>query len=113
MSSDAHVTIDRCPTVAACARLQKKYGTSMEILLEFQGSHRPLTVTVSDAVAKVHDAAKEIADIDVEKYILQRFSEKWNGFVDVTKPNEIVDGDRVTLSPKQSPSLPAVCILKL
>ena len=59
VSSDVHVTSDRCPP-----------------------------------------AAKEImiADIDVEKYILQRFSEKWNSFVDVTKPNEIVDGEAVSFA---------------
>jgi len=65
------------------------------------------------ALLRAKKAAGKISsdnpDIQAGIKIVLKSLEKWNSFVDVTKPSEIVDGDRVTLSEKQSPSLP-VCI---
>ena len=33
-------------------------------------------------------------------YILQRWSEKWQAFIDVSNESEIVDGDKLTVIPK-------------
>ena len=38
-------------------------------------------------------------------YILQRWSEKWNSFVDVTDMDQVVEGDRLTITMQSSPKL--------
>ena len=85
----------------------------IEVLLELGASKKLLTVSSTDLLAKVQiELVKAIGDValvplskspaDVftssskEMYILQRFSKKWDTFVDVGEVAEVKDGDRLT-----------------
>ena len=84
----------------------------MEILFEFKGSRRTIKCTarteLRDRICGELDALG-VADSSVgfahesgsssRAYILQRFSSKWNTFVDVDKAEDILNGDRLTVVP--------------
>lgn len=89
--------------------------SEFEILLEFRGSRMPLVVTSATLYGVVENAAKvAIAPSPVGRpgvgvraqeadfYILQRFSDKWSAFVNLQKAEDVVEGDRVTLSLRES-----------
>ena len=85
-------------------------GDFMELLLEFEGCRRPLKVTVDDVFEKVNALARQIVPgIDVESFVFRRFSKKFNDFVDVSQPDEIEDGDRVSLFPKRRQNAVSIC----
>ena len=87
----------------------------IEVLLELGASKKLLTVSSTDLLAKVQiELVKAFGDVvalvplskspsDVlstssskELYILQRYSKKWDTFVDVREVAEVKDGDKLT-----------------
>lgn len=91
----------------------------MEVLLEYRGSRRQITVSsgesltecvttelrrVGRARASVHTANANLSTNDErDVYILQKWSPQWDCYVDVHHVNEISDGDRVTVVGKPRP----------
>ena len=87
----------------------------MDLLLDFQGSKRQIVVptcdVVCEAVTKELRRWKEDSVVKISNdcsssseparvFILQRWSSKWNMFVDVQNLDEIVDRDRITVIPR-------------
>ena len=87
-----------------------------EVLFEFGGSRKPLSlqrdslvgVVERELVSFVGDAcllpfAKLPSDVPTTSkkvlYLLQRWSDKWDAFVDVKCADEVQDGDRLTAVP--------------
>ena len=84
----------------------------MEILLEVEGSRKVLTAT-RDELVYVLENELGILGIDgvlayfscprgqtagsKQVFILQRWSDKWKSFVDVTDVDQVFDGDRLTI----------------
>ena len=90
----------------------------MELLFEYQESRRRVNPPSSEAVvecileeirkfdhkaslllgsANKDDDAKPPAD---SEYVLQKWSQKWGVYIDVTKLEEVEDGDKLTAIPK-------------
>ncbi len=81
------------------------------MLLEYEGSRRPLTATADellDAVAhelrSLQVSARPVvrvrlSDEDEERtyYLLQRWSAKWETYVDVQDVAEVASGDKITV----------------
>lgn len=86
----------------------------MSILVEFQGSRRVLTLTDGilsliegeirnfDPNAAIDIAAGEsnTASPTRRRYILQKWSEEWGCYVDVTDTEQIKAGDKLLVVPK-------------
>ncbi len=82
----------------------------MEVLLEIRGSRRPLKPFTEKAVLDIVKSLDKEAfislsdsvddDLGGSPYILQRWSAKWNTYVDVYALNEIQDQDQITVIPK-------------
>ena len=84
----------------------------MEVLLEINGSRKVLCVSRNEIVYTLEN---EIGLLGIDGvlayfscirgqsagakkvYILQKWSDKWNSFIDVTDTDQIVDGDRLTV----------------
>ena len=99
----------------------------MEVLFEFQGSRRLLKPQSSEAVVELVLAEVKkfdqyafilcgsISDNDPEQsnaeprvgYLLQKWSQKWDAYMDVITVDEVDDGDKltVTLKPAKSKSI--------
>ncbi len=93
----------------------------VEILLEFEGFKRKLTVTPGQSAVGVIEQELGRLERDValaplttsvktststkHVYQLQMWSKKFGTFVDVPGPFEAGDGDRFTLVPKRNPGL--------
>ncbi len=91
----------------------------MEVLLEYRGSRRQITVasgeTLTDCVttelrrvgrgrASVHTANADLgstAERDV--YLLQKWSPQWDCYIDVHHVNQVQDGDKLTVVAKPRP----------
>ena len=82
-----------------------------EVLLEIEGSRKPMMLLEENAWAQIESEVKKLDPAAVivqandtecqqseRRLMLQRWSERW-GFVDVQSLNEIKDGDRLTVSP--------------
>lgn len=98
--------------------------SEIEILFEFKSSKRALKVTKENLVIETEkflgqtlgEDAKLVLGDDHELarssskflYILQKFSKKWDKFVDVTDVEDVEDGDRFTASPMSRDEEPAV-----
>ena len=85
----------------------------LELLLEINSSQKELHVSQDELVYTIE---REIGLLGIDGvlayfscprgecwatktvYILQRWSEKWDSFVDVTNTDQIVDGDRLTIT---------------
>ena len=86
---------------------------SMEVLLEIRGSRKELSVDKDNVIFVVEEELGQLGmdgilayfscvrgeqyRTDKHVYILQRWAEKWENFVDVTDVEQIKDGDRLTV----------------
>ena len=84
----------------------------MEVLFEYKGSKRTIKYTAAtelrDRICGELDSLG-VANSSVgfahetgtlrRAFILQRFSSKWNTFIDVDKAEEVSNGDRLTVVP--------------
>jgi len=92
---------------------------SLELLFEVQGSCKPVFVTSESLVCEVERELEELGMDGIlayfscprgqhlphkNVYILQRWNERWGKFVDVTDITQVLDGDRLTVSPQPSPA---------
>ena len=101
----------------------------MEVLLEYKASRRQLAVADHDSVCDVlasvlrnagwqgqlmfgapetSTASAQLSSPSV--YILQRWTERWNTFVDVENVMEVKDGDRLTVNLKPVGSPVKACM---
>ena len=87
----------------------------MSVLVEFRGSRRVVTSS-EDIISRIEDEIRKfdpdatvfissdaVSDETVRgkrQYIVQRWSNDWNCFVDVIAMEEIKDGDRLVVIPK-------------
>ena len=83
----------------------------MEVLFEFRGSRRPVCVSSSitkeildeltkfDSKAALRVTSSSPEDDEKNYYLLQKWSNKWEEYVNVEEPGEIQDGDRLTAIP--------------
>ena len=90
----------------------------MEVLLEIESSRKRLVgvteETLVSAVEQVLSVLGYVAllpfkhstssDQSKDYYILQRWSDRWGGFVDVKEASEVMDGDRLTVVLCSKPS---------
>ena len=82
----------------------------MEVLVEINGSRRPLKPFTKESILELirkHDKdAFLVLDNEDQAgnspYILQRWSSKWKTFVDVSSLDEIEEHDKITIIPKPS-----------
>ena len=97
---------------------------AMEVLLEIGGSRKELSVDKGDVVFAVEEELGQLGmdgilayfscvrgeehRTDKRVYILQRWAEKWESFVDVTDVEQIKDGDRLTVVLQSSSCVDAV-----
>ena len=90
----------------------------LELLFEVQGSCKPLFLMPGSLV---HEIEREIELLGKNGilayfssprgqqllhkniYILQRWNERWGKFVDVSDVDQVVDGDRLTITPQPGP----------
>ena len=92
----------------------------MEVLLEFEGCRRIVKLYETDGAeqitGKIHEEIKKFGDIQINEYLsqvetkskktgdgvfrLQKWSEKWDCYVDVDSDciMDVKDGDRITIS---------------
>ena len=97
----------------------------MEVLFEFQGSRRLLKPQSSEAVVELVLAevkkfdqyafilCESISDNDPEQsnaeprvgYLPQKWSQKWDAYVDVITVDEVDDGDKLTVTLKPAKSI--------
>ena len=97
---------------------------AMEVLVEFKGSRRQLTLSnstgnvleeISNALgktvvlAKAESSQPKSTSPTCAEYLLQRWSGKWDTYVDVDNLSEITDGDRLTVILKPCGSPAKVC----
>ena len=88
-------------------------SASQSVLFVFKSSRRevqlspgrPVCDLLSDELKKAgHEATVCVSEAPGNAkppvYILQRWSEKWQAFIDVSNESEIVDGDKLTVIPK-------------
>lgn len=91
----------------------------MELLLEYRGSRRQITVSSDDSLTECVTtelrrigrtrAAVYTANVSLESnaerdvYLLQKWSPQWDCYVDVRHVNEVQDGDRLTVVGKPKP----------
>ena len=88
-------------------------SASKSVLFVFKSSRRevqlspgrPVCDLLSDELKKAgHEATVCVSEAPGNAkppvYILQRWSEKWQAFIDVSNESEIVDGDKLTVIPK-------------
>ena len=88
-------------------------SASQSVLFVFKSSRRELQLSpgravcdlLSDELKKAgHEATVCVSEAPGNAkppiYILQRWSEKWQAFLDVSNESEIVDGDKLTVIPK-------------
>lgn len=95
----------------------------MEILFEFRGSRRHITVAGSGAVTEIvaqelqklgrRNAQVFAADADLSEargpvYLLQVWCPQWETYVDVRDVRDVEDGDRLAVAPLPKPQS-AVC----
>ena len=98
---------------------ERERERAMEVLLEYRGSRRQITVasgeTLTDCVttelrrvgrgrASVHTANADLgstAERDV--YLLQKWSPQWDCYIDVHHVNQVQDGDKLTVVAKPRP----------
>ena len=96
---------------------------AVSVLFVFKGSRRELLVppgrsvcdlltdelkkTGNDATVCVGEPYEPPGNAKPPIYLLQRWSEKWQAFLDVSDPSEIFDGDKLSIIPKPglSPAL--------
>ena len=91
----------------------------MEVLLEIESSRKRLVgVTEETLVSAVEQELSVLGDVALlpfkhsttssdqskDYYILQRWSDRWGGFVDVKEASEVMDGDRLTVVLCSKPS---------
>ena len=96
---------------------QESQSTELDILLEIDGSRRPLRVTAFTAIERelgkmgkdisllplgVSDISDKVGRTKVP-YVLQRWCSKFNTFIDVTDKSQFTDGNRLTVSPLACP----------
>lgn len=100
----------------------------MEVLFEYRGSRRQITVADSEGVTRVlsrelHRIGKPKARVFTvndelpsrsqgplpDIYLLQKWSQQWDCYVDVAHSNEVADGDRLAVIAKPKPT-PKVCV---
>ena len=67
------------------------------MLLEYKGSRRTITCSTST----LRECVLETLGIPgtFSDYILQRYSSRWETFIDIDQVDEIYDGDRITIIP--------------
>lgn len=105
----------------------------MEVLFEYRGSRRALTVADSENVAGVvgnelrrvgkprasvftaNDELPSRQRVQPDIYLLQKWSTQWDCYVDVVHCNEICDGDRLAViaKPKPSSKVTVYCLTEL
>jgi len=81
----------------------------IEVLIELQGSRRQVSLKKESleqlqAEFRHFDSSIELTlcsdrDSPGRKFLLQRWSEKWRCFVDVSEITELKDGDRLSIAP--------------
>lgn len=95
----------------------------MEILFEFRGSRRQVSVADSESVTRVLSGELQrigkprarvfTANDDLPNrsqgplpdiYLLQKWSGQWNCYVDVAHCSEVIDGDRLAVIAKPKPT---------
>ena len=99
----------------------------MNLLFEYRGSRRQLTVAGGETVTSVvseelrslgrrraqvftsNDAVPSGGERSPDIYLLQKWSTKWECYVDVTHPNELADGDKLAVIAKPKLSSNKVC----
>ncbi len=91
----------------------------MEVLLEYRGSRRQITVSSSESLTECVTAelrrvgraratvytANTNLDSNAERdvYLLQKWSPQWDCYVDIRHINEVQDGDRLSVVAKPRP----------
>jgi hypothetical protein len=84
----------------------------MEVLFEYKGSKRTIKCTAAtelrdricgelNALGVTNSSVGFASESETSSraFILQRFSSKWNTFVDVNNAEDIANGDRLTVTP--------------
>ncbi len=92
----------------------------MEVLLEYRGSRRQITVASGDTLtqcvttelrrvgrarASVYTANTDLGSTTAEGdvYLLQKWSPEWDCYIDVHHVNQVEDGDKLTVVAKPKP----------
>ncbi len=91
----------------------------MEVLLEYRGSRRQITVSSGESLtecvtaelrrlgrsaASVHTANTDLQSTEErDVYILQKWSPQWDSYIDVRLIHEVEDGDRLSVVAKPKP----------
>lgn len=96
----------------------------MEVLFELGGSRRRLKLNPLSSKTILELALTELRIFDENAfivcgnldppsddkprvgYLLQKWSDKWGAYVDVTSEDEVHDGDKLTVVPKPDKSIP-------
>ncbi len=85
-------------------RTQQYTVCSMDVLLVYEDCRREVTL-VNNSLKSIEAQFKKInPNIELEPeggYVLQRFSQKWDTFVDVTESSQVHKGDKLTVLEKQ------------
>ena len=95
---------------------------TVSVLFEFQGMRKELNCEVIDICSRLEvelrDMGMEKAKVDIctvkdtaasEHYLVQRFCNKWNCYVNVDDKKQIKDGDRLSII--RNPVMSKVIIL--
>ncbi len=76
----------------------------MEVLLVYEDSVREVTL-VNNSLMSIQDEFQKMnPKIQLEAgsgYVLKRFSQKWDTYVDVTESNPVQKGDKLAVSEKK------------
>ena len=100
----------------------------MEVLLKYEGSCREILIPVESVDSTLVESVREISGKEIsicigperlgsgEPHLLQRWSKKWDKFVDVISQSELSSGDRLRVilkpgsSSKESVSTTGLCV---
>ena len=85
----------------------------MEVLIQFGEQRREVRLATGCDVLKTLETEFKKLSLSLEEvapvvpgahpvYTLQRFSSKWQTFVDVTDPSQVFDGDKLTVLEKKA-----------
>ena len=87
----------------------------LELLLEIGGSRREVSVPNNNILQTIEEVLKKYnpkatinfnvdhPNTDADKYSLQRWSLKWNDYIDVRRECEIKHGDKIKLTSHYKP----------
>ena len=82
----------------------------MEVLFEFGGTKIPLHLPISSELINIiqsevrkYDTSATVDCMEGDrssKYLLQKWSQKWDTYVVVTNSSDVLDGDKLTVTPR-------------